>query len=141
VHLCPLPNRSTASCGTTDPYSGLAKISTFARSTPTGRYSRAMPTDPNSLLLTTRLRLEPQVAGHADAMLELLADPRIHLYLPSDPPSDPVALKIRYERLESRRSPDERELWLNCFTSAVFRRCTMSGSVVTRFSVRCSPCC
>lgn len=72
-----------------------------------------MVTDPNPLLLTPRLRLEPQVAAHAEAMLKVLADPRVHLYLPSDPPTDLEELKARSERLESRCSPDGRQLWLN----------------------------
>ncbi len=72
-----------------------------------------MSAAPDSPLLTPRPKLEPQVAAHSDAMLKLLADPRIHLSLPSDPPTDPAALWARYERLESRRSPNGRELWLN----------------------------
>ncbi|WP_424951776.1 GNAT family N-acetyltransferase [Deinococcus sp.] len=78
-----------------------------------GCYGTAMPTDPNPPLRTPRLRLDPQVAGHAEAMLKVLADPRVHLYIPSDPPTDLTALRARYERLESRRSTDGHELWLN----------------------------
>lgn len=69
--------------------------------------------DPNPLLWTPRLRLEPQRAEHAGAMLEVLADPRTHQYLPSDPPQDERLLRERYARLETRRSPDGAELWLN----------------------------
>lgn len=46
-------------------------------------------------------------------MLEVLADPRTHRYLPSEPPTAREVLVERYARLESRRSPDATELWLN----------------------------
>ncbi|WP_425147285.1 GNAT family N-acetyltransferase [Deinococcus sp.] len=82
--------------------------------------------DLNPLLTTPRLRLEPQVAAHAPAMLAVLADPRVHSYLPSNPPTDPEALRGRYERLESRRSPDGSELWLNW---TVFRDSAALGTV------------
>ena len=72
-----------------------------------------MFTDPNPPLSTPRLQLEPQVAGHAEAMLEVLADPRVHTYIPTDPPTDLIAFRARYERLESRHSQDGQELWLN----------------------------
>ncbi|RTR25366.1 GNAT family N-acetyltransferase [Deinococcus radiophilus] len=69
--------------------------------------------DPNPPLVTGRLRLEPQRAEHTPLMMRVLADPRTHTYLPSDPPEDEAALRERYARLESRRSPDGSELWLN----------------------------
>ena len=72
-----------------------------------------MERTPNPPLATARLRLDPQVRGHAEAMLRVLADPRIYAFIPTDPPTDLATLAARYERLESRRSPDERELWLN----------------------------
>ena len=46
-------------------------------------------------------------------MLELLADPRVQRYLPSNPPTDLESLRARYGRLESRCSPDGQDLWLN----------------------------
>ena len=46
-------------------------------------------------------------------MQEVLADPRTHTYIPSDPPTDLDALRARYARLETRRSPDGTEWWLN----------------------------
>ena len=72
-----------------------------------------LPADFNPPLTTPRLRLEPQVAGHAEALLEVLADPRTHTYIPSEPPTDLNALRARYARLETRRSPDGTEWWLN----------------------------
>lgn len=67
----------------------------------------------NPLLETSRLRLEPQVPEHAAAMMLVLADPRTHAFVPSDPPTDEAALQERFRRLSSRRSPDSTEYWLN----------------------------
>ena len=67
----------------------------------------------NPLLTTPTLRLEPQVAAHAPAVLAALSDPRIYLYIPGTPPTDAEALRRRFAHQESRRSPDGRELWLN----------------------------
>jgi ribosomal-protein-alanine N-acetyltransferase len=75
--------------------------------------------DPNPRLLTPRLRLDPQRAGHAPAMFAVLADPRVHTFLPSSPPGDVEALRGRFVRLETRRSPDGQEGWL---TWVVFLR-------------------
>ncbi len=66
----------------------------------------------NPLISTARLRLEPQTAAHADVMFQVLADPRVHTFLPSDPPTRDLLVE-RFARLESRRSPDAAELWLN----------------------------
>lgn len=58
------------------------------------------------------LRLEPQVAAHAEEMFVVLGDPAIYEYENAPPPG--VAwLRERYARLETRRSPDGREAWLN----------------------------
>ncbi len=70
-------------------------------------------TQVNPTLSTARLTLEPQTASHVDVMLRVLADPRTHAFIPSEPPIDRVVLEQRYARLESRRSPDGCELWLN----------------------------
>ena len=56
--------------------------------------------------------LEPQCAIHADEMYELLSDRAIYRY-ENEPPSSPDWLRARFSRLESRRSPDGREQWLN----------------------------
>ncbi len=63
-------------------------------------------------LQTPRLQLEPQTAAHAPAMFELLADPALYRFEDS-PPTSLEALRGRYEKLETRRSGDGRELWLN----------------------------
>jgi [ribosomal protein S5]-alanine N-acetyltransferase len=67
----------------------------------------------NPPLQTRRLRLEPQVRAHAHVMLRVLSHWEIYTFIPGDPPDDPVALEQRFERLESRRSPDGLEYWLN----------------------------
>jgi RimJ/RimL family protein N-acetyltransferase len=58
------------------------------------------------------ITLEPQVAAHAEEMFAVLSDPAIYEY-ENDPPESLEALRERYRRLESRRSADGRELWLN----------------------------
>lgn len=63
-------------------------------------------------LRTPRLTLEPQVAGHADEMFGVLADPAIY-EIENEPPASAAWLRERYTRLESRRSRDGREAWLN----------------------------
>jgi RimJ/RimL family protein N-acetyltransferase len=56
--------------------------------------------------------LEPQTAAHAEQMFAVLSDPAIYEYENSPPPSLEW-LRERYARLESRRSADGREQWLN----------------------------
>ena len=63
-------------------------------------------------LRTARLRLEPQRAAHADEMFQVLSDPAIYTY-ENAPPTSLQALRERYGRLESRRSGDGSQLWLN----------------------------
>jgi [ribosomal protein S5]-alanine N-acetyltransferase len=64
-------------------------------------------------LHTDRLRLEPLVAAHADALYPMLCDPRQLEYLDQGAPSSLDALCERYRKLESRRSGDGLEHWLN----------------------------
>ena len=59
-----------------------------------------------------RLTLEPQRATHAEAMFEVLCDPAIYEH-ENAPPKSLQFLRERYAKLESRRSVDGRELWLN----------------------------
>lgn len=61
---------------------------------------------------TPRLVLEPQVAGHAAEMFVVLADPRIYEH-ENEPPATEQALRARYARLETRRSADGTQQWLN----------------------------
>jgi RimJ/RimL family protein N-acetyltransferase len=64
-------------------------------------------------LRTATLILEPLCAVHAAEMFEPLSDVRHYQFIPQDPPVSLAVLRDRYERLESRRSPNGRELWLN----------------------------
>jgi hypothetical protein len=58
------------------------------------------------------LVLEPQVEAHAAEMFAVLSDPAIYEFENESPPSE-ARLAGRFRRLESRRSPDGRERWLN----------------------------
>jgi RimJ/RimL family protein N-acetyltransferase len=61
---------------------------------------------------TSRLLLEPQIAAHAEAMFEVLGDPAIYRF-ENAPPASLESLRERFARLETRRSGDGREQWLN----------------------------
>jgi len=65
------------------------------------------------VLVTPRLKLEPLVTAHADALYPILVDPRQFEFLDYGAPDSLEALREGYRKLESRRSPDGRELWLN----------------------------
>jgi predicted 3-demethylubiquinone-9 3-methyltransferase (glyoxalase superfamily)/RimJ/RimL family protein N-acetyltransferase len=58
------------------------------------------------------LVLEPQVAAHADEMFAVLSDPAIYEFENAPPQSLPW-LRARFAKLESRRSPDGNQQWLN----------------------------
>lgn len=70
-------------------------------------------TDPLPVLQTGELVLEPIVAAHADGLFPLLVDPLLYRYLDQPPPPSAEDLRRGYRQLESRRSPDGREAWLN----------------------------
>jgi RimJ/RimL family protein N-acetyltransferase len=57
--------------------------------------------------------LEPQVAAHAAELFAILADKRLYDYLDDEPMADEASLRARLQRLESRKSPDGAEDWLN----------------------------
>jgi RimJ/RimL family protein N-acetyltransferase len=67
----------------------------------------------NPLLSSPRLTLEPLTAAHADELFAELTDPDVLTYVDSAPPPTVAALREQYRRLESRRSPDGTEEWLN----------------------------
>ncbi len=74
-----------------------------------------MPNPPNQAmgpLEAEGLTLEPQVAAHAEEMFRLLRDPRIYEH-ENQPPESLEWLRQRFTRLESRRSADGSEQWLN----------------------------
>ena len=52
------------------------------------------------------------MASHADEMFGVLCDPAIYEY-ENAPPASVETLRARYAKLESRRSGDAREQWLN----------------------------
>ena len=58
------------------------------------------------------LVLEPQTAAHAAEMFDVLGDPALYEF-ENEPPASPEWLRARFARLESRRSADGREAWLN----------------------------
>ncbi len=58
------------------------------------------------------LTLEPQVKAHAEEMFIILSDPAIYEY-ENEPPASVEWLRARFARLESRRSTDGQEQWLN----------------------------
>jgi ribosomal-protein-alanine N-acetyltransferase len=63
-------------------------------------------------LFADGLRLEPQVAEHAEAMFVVLRDPAIYEF-ENEPPWSVNELRERFAELESRRSPNGQEQWLN----------------------------
>jgi [ribosomal protein S5]-alanine N-acetyltransferase len=63
-------------------------------------------------LVAEGLVLEPQVAAHADAMFDVLADPAIYEF-ENEPPASRETLRARFLRLETRGSNDGAEQWLN----------------------------
>lgn len=64
-------------------------------------------------LRSPRLVLEPLVAAHAEALYPALAEPALYTFLPKGPPASLAELRARFERLESRTSPDGTQRWLN----------------------------
>ena len=68
---------------------------------------------PEAILETARLLLEPLHPSHALALYEPLQSHAIYEFLPEDPPISSEALATRYQRLSSRRSPNGEEVWLN----------------------------
>jgi [ribosomal protein S5]-alanine N-acetyltransferase len=57
--------------------------------------------------------LRPLTADHADALFPVLRDVHLWRFTEQVPPKTLAGLRERYQRLESRRSPDGQELWLN----------------------------
>jgi ribosomal-protein-alanine N-acetyltransferase len=68
------------------------------------------------VLHTPRLLLEPVATRHAEEMFARLGDVRLYEHVPQDPPVSLDAVRERYARLSTRRSPDGDELWLNWVT-------------------------
>jgi ribosomal-protein-alanine N-acetyltransferase len=64
-------------------------------------------------LETARLALIPLAQQFADDMYDGLRSPTLYQYVADVPPPSREWLRERYRRLETRRSPDASELWLN----------------------------
>lgn len=64
------------------------------------------------IIHTDRIVLEPQVAGHAEEMFYVLSDPAIYEH-ENEPPASLDWLRNRFSKLETRRSTDGTEQWLN----------------------------
>src|SRR5687768_12915200 len=75
--------------------------------------ARTPASDPEPALETERLTLEPLVADHAGVLFDPLQDDALYAFIPEEPPTSADALAERYRSLETRRSPDGREFWLN----------------------------
>jgi ribosomal-protein-alanine N-acetyltransferase len=60
-----------------------------------------------------RLTLHPLVASHAARTFHLWKDERLYAFIPGDPPSDLIALRKRFTRLESRGPASGEDVWLN----------------------------
>jgi ribosomal-protein-alanine N-acetyltransferase len=63
-------------------------------------------------LVTSNCTLKPLTVAHAHEMFCVLSDPAIYEF-ENEPPESEEWLAQRYELLESRRSPDGAERWLN----------------------------
>jgi [ribosomal protein S5]-alanine N-acetyltransferase len=57
--------------------------------------------------------LRPLVVAHADDLFPILQDLELWRFTEHEPPKTLTNLRERYARLESRRSPDGKDLWLN----------------------------
>ena len=57
--------------------------------------------------------LEPRMAAHAEAVFAVLADPALYEFIDESPPVSAEALRDRFARSESGKSPDGTEHWLN----------------------------
>ena len=62
---------------------------------------------------TFRLSLAPLLASHAPELFPILLDRQLYSFTGDEPPESQAALEERYRYLESRKSPDESQLWLN----------------------------
>jgi [ribosomal protein S5]-alanine N-acetyltransferase len=61
---------------------------------------------------TPAFTLEPQLAAHAQEMFAVLSDSAIYEF-ENQPPQSLAWLQARFAKLESRRSPDGSQRWLN----------------------------
>ena len=69
--------------------------------------------DPEKILETARLGLEPLAVGHAERLYPMLEDMALYTFIPQEPPASLAEVRARYRRLAGRRSPEGDEAWLN----------------------------
>lgn len=65
------------------------------------------------MIQNARLRLEPLSPDHAEVLFEGLRDRRLYSFIAEEPPASADALRARYTKLATRRSPDGADRWLN----------------------------
>lgn len=75
---------------------------------------------------TDRLLLEPLEVEHAEEMVHVLGDARLHLFIGGEPAGLPD-LRTRYDRLAAGPAPYHQEAWLNW----IIRLCTDGQAVGT----------
>ncbi|HTV75322.1 MAG TPA: GNAT family N-acetyltransferase [Candidatus Acidoferrales bacterium] len=63
--------------------------------------------------MSNDLRLELLRETHAATLFALLRDPELWRYCDGEPPASQAALAARFRHLETRRSPDGSQAWLN----------------------------
>jgi RimJ/RimL family protein N-acetyltransferase len=71
--------------------------------------------DPEPVLESERLILEPLLPEHAAQTFALWQDERLYTFIPFEPPTDLLVVEERYRELARRRSPAGDEEWLNWF--------------------------
>lgn len=64
-------------------------------------------------LETSRLRLEPMGAHHAESCFNLFQDEKLYQYMQRTPPTDASKFAADFSYLENRLSPDFSEYWWN----------------------------
>ena len=69
--------------------------------------------DVEASIKTDRLELIPLVRSHAEQLFAVLSDVSLYEYTHETPPSSLSSLRDRYTLLQSRRSPDGTQVWLN----------------------------
>lgn len=68
-------------------------------------------TDPR--ISTDRLELIPFEREHADVLFSVLLDETLYEYTGGEPPASVEEFRVKCAHLETRRSPDGAEVWLN----------------------------
>lgn len=87
-------------------------------------------------LKSSRLRLEPLEAAHAEPMFEGLRDERLYEFISESAPRSVESLRTRYLRLEQRKSPDNAEEWLNWALWSIVESCYVGYVQATVFCDR-----